>query len=290
MNTPPLAVISGATGGIGRIIAYYFYSRGWDVLGFGQRLTTVEAATQHAAAWHAPRENAVITFKACDMTGLMCEAVLEHYIQTVCHGRLDALVIAHGAQPYTGPFHQMACDEGYRTVIVTDVLGTMRLCHAALPFMLKQGHGVITILSSFHALGTYPERVPYATAKTALVGLMRGLAVEYGRHNIRTNVIAPGQVYGGRTDAFIAAAYRDTGMDLHEAMRARCPMRRLVEPADIARTVEWLIDTPAMNGQVITLDHGWSASLWHQPYAASEMRQDYGDYVSCHDETQPHAS
>lgn len=93
MNTPRTLVISGATGGIGRVIASYFYACGWDVLGFGQRLSTVEAATQHAQGWPHSRDDARIVFKALDVTGLMAETVATHHIRTEIDGRMDALVI-----------------------------------------------------------------------------------------------------------------------------------------------------------------------------------------------------
>jgi NAD(P)-dependent dehydrogenase (short-subunit alcohol dehydrogenase family) len=132
--------------------------------------------------------------------------------------------------------------------------------------MLAQQRGAIVLLSSIHALATYPCRVPYATAKAAIVGMARGLAVEWGPHNIRVNAVCPWQIEGPRTQAFIDAAPDD----LRETYQRRVPTRQLITPEAVAQTVLWLVQTPGITGQAIVMDGGLTASAWHYPFQERE--------------------
>ena len=153
-----------------------------------------------------------------------------------------------------------------RTVYEIDVLGTFALCQLAGHFMLRQRQGTIALVSSLHGRMTYPQRVPYATAKAALGGLARALAVEWGCQGIRVNTLLPWQVESLRTQRFIDTAAQH-GEDLREAYTRRSPMRQLAAAEDIAATILWLARTPSVTGQEIVLDCGVSASMWYKNYA-----------------------
>jgi NAD(P)-dependent dehydrogenase (short-subunit alcohol dehydrogenase family) len=177
----------------------------------------------------------------------------------------DLLVVAHGAKPVITPTITDDAADALEQVFQVDVLGAFHLCQAVGRRMLENQHGTIVLISSLHAYQTYPERIPYVVAKTAMCGLARGLAVDWGRYGIRTNAILPWQVTGARTQT-LANAAKAFGEDLLEAYRQKSPMRRLIEPEDIAEAVLWLERTPSANGMEVVLDGGVAQSMWYKPF------------------------
>lgn len=174
--------------------------------------------------------------------------------------QLRVVVLCHGAAPSPGQAEDARTLVQVQDVFEVDVLGTYRLCQAAWPYLVRSGGGSIIIVSSLHAKATYPERTPYAIAKHGLSGLVQALALDWGKDNIRVNAILPWQCTGTRT-ARVAA---QEGDDTIERYTQRSPLRRLVEPADIARTVLWLTQCTSITGTEIVVDCGVSASMWHR--------------------------
>lgn len=124
---------------------------------------------------------------------------------------------------------------------------------AVLPDMIGLGGGAILCLSSIVPMVGMGGMPVYAASKAAVVGLARSLARDYGRHNIRVNVIAPGWIMTERQKALWLTPEAD-------AMRAerQCLPRRLV-PEDIARVALFLAseDASAITGQTHVVDGGW---------------------------------
>lgn len=124
---------------------------------------------------------------------------------------------------------------------------------AVLPDMIGLGGGAIVNLSSIVPMVGIGGMPVYAAAKSAVVGLSRSLARDYGRHNIRVNVIAPGWIMTERQKTLWLTPEAD-------AMRAerQCLPRRLV-PEDIARTALFLAsdDAAGITGQTHVVDGGW---------------------------------
>jgi NAD(P)-dependent dehydrogenase (short-subunit alcohol dehydrogenase family) len=180
------------------------------------------------------------------------------------YGTPELLVVAHGAAPAIAPAIAL---EGHHfaDVLLTDVWGAFMACQSVGNYMVQQKRGTIVLLSSLHAKQTYPQRVAYSMAKSALSGLVRSLAIEWGPSGVRTNAILPWQCTGPRTEAFLAAAHAQ-GEDLEEAYLRKSPLRRLITPEDIAETVLWLARTESINGAEIIMDGGVSQSMWYQPF------------------------
>lgn len=124
---------------------------------------------------------------------------------------------------------------------------------AVLPDMIELGGGAIISLSSIVPMVGMGGMPIYAAAKSAVVGLARSLARDYGRHNVRVNVIAPGWIMTERQKALWLTPEAD-------AMRAerQCLPRRLV-PEDIARVALFLASDEAsgITGQTHVVDGGW---------------------------------
>ena len=155
--------------------------------------------------------------------------------------------------------------DAINNVFDVDVMGAAKLCNIVGQYMLDAGHGSIAIVSSLHAYQTYPARLPYAIAKSAMLGMSRALAVEWGGRGVRTNVILPWQVLGPRTQR-LADVQRHYGEDLIESYKRKSPMRRLIHPEEIADAIMFLHSTPSANGIELVLDGGVSQSMWYQPF------------------------
>lgn len=277
MSGEQLCVISGATGGIGRVVTETLWRAGYSVVALGRNREKLAALAQHLVTTH--QGDQVAYLYVCDVTdahfALAAPAICVDggvrrvYTSVVnilddFYNNIALLVTCHGAAPTPGP--AITAGKALRSVYETDVLGTFALCQLVSAYMLHRHHGSIVLLSSIHARQTYPERTAYCVAKSAVCGLARGLAVEWGQRGLSVNAILPWQVRGERSQHFAETLRQETGEDLYELYKQRSPQRRLVEPQEIANTVLWLAQNPSVNGQEIVLDGGVSSSMWFRPF------------------------
>ncbi|HWH32322.1 MAG TPA: SDR family oxidoreductase, partial [Egibacteraceae bacterium] len=154
---------------------------------------------------------------------------------------LDATVEETGAVAFAG-------------VLTANVMPAFLFSQAVFPPMLAQGGGRIVSISS--CLSQRPSRryVAYSSAKAALETFTRGLAVEWGPHGIRANIVAPGQV---RT-ALNGPALDKPGVE--ERVSAKIPAKRIGRPSDVAHAVLYLSGQSSdfVNGAVLSVDGGYS--------------------------------
>jgi NAD(P)-dependent dehydrogenase (short-subunit alcohol dehydrogenase family) len=123
-------------------------------------------------------------------------------------------------------------------------------------FLAAGGGGAIVNVSSHQAQRAVPGALPYATAKAAVEGLTRALAVDYGPHGIRTNAVALGSITTERYEAL--ARERD---DIEEQMRRLHPLGRIGRPEEVAAVVAHLLSDEAsyVNGTIVPVDGGRAA-------------------------------
>lgn len=256
-----MAVIPGATGGIGRVVAQRLWQEGYSLLCLGQTPAKVLALQQWFAAH--PRMGQTATVRAIDLRYagqvVALHSVLEQQRQPV-----SLLVTCHGAPPQ--PIEAFHAQQVLQDVWDCDVAGTLALCQLVYPTMQAQQQGTIVLLSSIHAHATYPERLPYSIAKAGVVAMARALAVEWGHWGITVNSLSPWQVQNARTEGIAQHERALHGIDTLEYYRQKSPLRRLVQPEDIAEAVLLLARTPSITGQDLVLDCGVRASLWHRPF------------------------
>ncbi len=173
-------------------------------------------------------------------------------------GGLDALCANAGIAGPTAGIEDIALRD-WRQCIEVNLDGTFLACKYAARMMKPAGQGAIVITSSTAGLYGYPHRAPYASAKWAVIGLMKTLAMELGPHGIRANAICPGAVEGPRMEGVLAREAAAKGMTRDQVYRGYASgtsMRSFVEASDIANMAVFLASPAArlVSGQVIAVD------------------------------------
>lgn len=168
-------------------------------------------------------------------------------------GKID-VVVANAGIAHRTPLDKLTDDKWDLTMDV-DLKGIFRLVRAAAPGMRSRKSGSIIALSSIMGVAYgWDEHVHYSAAKSGVVGLVRGLAVELARDGVRVNGLAPGYI---RT-AQLLSEENSLGPAGAEKAAEFIPMGRLGEPEDIADVIAFLASKGAryMTGQVLVVDGG----------------------------------
>jgi NAD(P)-dependent dehydrogenase (short-subunit alcohol dehydrogenase family) len=240
-----VALITGSTRGIGRAIAERFAQRGARVV-ISSRDPEACAATARAIVADG---GAAIGVAA----NVGDKEQLRHLVDRTLEewGRIDVLVCNAGVNPYYGPLGGID-DERYDKIMNSNVRSTLWLANMVFPAMAERGSGAAIFLSSVAGLSGSSVIGAYAVSKTALIGLARSLASEWGRFGIRVNCLAPGIV---RTD-FAKALWGNP--KIAEPAIARTALRRLAEPDDVAGAAIFLAGRAGayVTGQTIVIDGG----------------------------------
>jgi len=257
--TRRIAIVTGASGGIGSALVAALWGAGYGVYALGHTQAKLDALLDT----YPPQDvwGTCLDFRTA--TAVTVAAALQPLLRE--QGHIDLLVCAHGAPPCTTPTLALTSEQ-VEAIWRVDVLGTFLMAQAVGEWMVRARAGCLVFISSAHTRATYPARLPYVLAKSSIVAMARSLAVEWGPAGVRANSISPWQVLGERGEA-IAQHERDThGIDTLELYRQRSPLRRLVTPDDVAKTVLWLAENTSMSGADVTIDCGVSGSMWHQPF------------------------
>jgi tropinone reductase I len=224
--------------GIGRAIAEDLQSRGAAVVGAARNVADVPATPSLLPV-------------AADVTQEAGrKAILEAALAR--HGRIDVLVNNVGSA-----FRRASLDtalEDFRQVLEVNLLATFALCSAAHPH-LKASRGSVVNVSSVTGSRVLPLRIAYGTSKAALDHVTRPLAVEWGPDGIRVNAVPP---WFTRTE-MVQTVLEDRVFE--QNLMAASPLRRLAEPADVARAIAFLAppDSDYITGQLLAVDGGYLA-------------------------------
>ncbi|MCQ4158429.1 SDR family oxidoreductase [Roseomonas sp. GC11] len=237
------ALVTGGGSGIGAAIAAALTAAGHTVTILGRRAEKLEAVR---AAGHA---DAIL---ALDITQ---EAALAAALAAL--PPFPIVVNAAGAAE-SAPF--LKSDAAlWERMLRVNLLGAVALSRAVLPGMLAAGHGRIVHVASTAALKGYPYVTAYTAAKHALLGLVRALALEVAGKGVTVNAVCPGFTETEIVAESIARIMARTGRD-EAAARAELtrhnPQGRLVQPAEVAEAVLYLIGAGAVNGQALAVDGG----------------------------------
>lgn len=169
-------------------------------------------------------------------------------------GKLD--IVVNGAAGNFLCAAEELSPNGFGTVVDIDLKGTFNVCRAAFAELKKNRGQILNISATLHYLGT-PMQLHVSAAKAGVDALTRNLAVEWGRHGIRVNAIAPGPI--GDTEGM----KRLVPEPIKEKLRQRIPLGRFGEIADIEKAAVFLCSEAAgyINGTVLVVDGGhWLAA------------------------------
>jgi 3-oxoacyl-[acyl-carrier protein] reductase len=242
MNDNPVAVVTGGAGGLGSAIGRTMASDGFRVVLAGRNLAAAQRVADDIGDGFGIRPHA----GQVDVTDRESVARLAHDIGER-FGRLDVLVNNAGTEPSNSLEDTTVAD--WDLTMDVNVKGAMLMSQASVPFWRAQGSGSIVNISSRTYLGCV-RNAAYVSSKAAVVGLTRELAIELGPIGVRSNAVAP---------SFVLTPFNAQRRDLDDmaAMIAKyvafTPLRRLIEPEDVANAVAFLASERARNitGEVI---------------------------------------
>ncbi len=246
-----VAIVSGGGTGIGAATARRFAAQGAKVVVTGRRPEPLEAIAAETQGLAVPG----------DVTDP------NHAVEAVraavdAFGGLD-VVVANAGVGFGGSAAEVD-DERWQRTLDVNVNGVLFLVRAALPQLLSRGAGSIVIVSSVSGLQSVSNSVAYDTSKTAVLGLMRSVAVEYGPSGIRANAVCPGWVVTPMGDESMDDLAAQRGITREEAYRlatAPVPLRRPGTADEIASCCLFLAsdESSIVTGTLLVADGGGTA-------------------------------
>ena len=246
-----VALVTGATSGIGRTTAIAFAREGAQVVVSGRREKEGDEVVSLI------KENGgEATFLKTDMAKEAdVVALVAKTLST--YGRLDAAFNNAGIEGEIGKQTHEQSVENYREVIDINVLGVLLSMKHEILAMQKNGGGAIVNNSSVAGLIGFPGMGVYVASKHAVIGLTKSAALEYATQGIRVNAVSPGGIETPMFDRFTGG----NGTDLHHQIEALHPIGRAGQPEEIAEAVLWLCSERAsfVTGQSLAVDGGWTA-------------------------------
>ena len=248
------AAVTAGGAGIGRTIVSHLARAGVNVA-VNDVDADALAATRDALA-DAPGRVLTVPGDAGDPDAM--SAFVEETTRTF--GGLDILVNNIGVPGPTAPAEAVSHDAFMETLRV-DVGGPFAATRAAIPQLRDGDEGRVVTIASRTGKKPHPDRLPYATAKMALIGFTRTLAAELAPDGITVNAVCPGVVAGDRLDRVIAAHADEEDRPADEIAaeyRAESPMTELTQPEDVADAVLFLCSGRAarMTGQDLNVTAG----------------------------------
>lgn len=243
-----MAIVTGASRGLGRAMAVAFAAAGAHVALAARSKPDLEETAQQVER-HGVRALVVTT----DVSRYgEVEALVARTVETL--GRLDVLVNNSGIAR-TMPLAEATPDD-WRAIVDVNLTGVFNGCRAAAPHLIARRRGKVVNLASVLGAVGLPGYALYAATKGGVIALTRTLGVEWARHNVQVNAIAPGWFVTDMNEA----AFADPRTN--ERLTRDIPMRRTGRLEEIGPLAVFLASAASdfMTGQTIFLDGGHSAA------------------------------
>lgn len=244
-----VALITGASSGIGAAAAEHFAAEGAAVVLVARRADRVEevATRIRKDGGRAVAVPGDVTRRA-DMDRAVATAVDRF-------GRLDCAFNNAGYASAGTVLHELPEDVFERTIDI-NLRGVWNCLRAQIPAMLPAGAGSVVNTSSVAGVRATAASAPYVAAKHAVLGLTRAAAAEYGEHGIRVNALVV-----GNTDTEMMDSVLGTSPTVRAAFGAKAIQQRLADPVEIARAAAWLCSDASSftTGAALAVDGGRTA-------------------------------
>lgn len=224
-----VALVTGASRGIGRAIVVHLVRAGACVVGTATSQAGADAITTRIGELGGRGNGAVLNVRQAAQIDPLIERVVQSF------GKLSILVNNAGVTADTLAMRMR--DEQWDEVIDTNLTGAFRLARGVMRGMIKAKHGRIINVSSVVGSSGNAGQVNYAAAKAGLEGMTRSLARELGSRGITVNCVAPGFIDTDMTRALSEAQ--------SQAALAQIPLGRLGDPGEIAAAVAFLASPAA---------------------------------------------
>lgn len=235
------ALITGASGGIGKAIAQALYKQGAKVALTGRNKDALENLAKELG--DASRVHVIVgdlsSAEAAEKIITDAEAAM---------GQVDILINNAGLTRDT--LAMRMSDEAWQNVIDVNLTAAFRLSRAAIKGMMKRRYGRVISISSIVGTTGNPGQANYCASKAGLVGMTKAMAQEVGSRGITLNCVAPGFIATAMTDAL--------NEDQKNTINAKIPAQRMGTPDEIAAAVVYLASDEAsyVTGQTLHVNGG----------------------------------
>ena len=242
-----LALVTGATSGMGAVTARALAASGAKVVFCGRRVEEGRAVEKSIRDAGGTAEFVAVDVTVEEQVKALVEGIDKR------HGRLDCAFNNVGTSDGTGLLHELPTDY-FDLVMNTNLRGNFLQLKYEIALMLRGGGGAVVGNSSIAGLRFLPQKPHYTGAKHGIIGMYCAAALAYASQNLRINVICPGLI---KTEK----AMRVLGGN-EKAMDSRIPAGHIGESADVAAAVLWLFSDEAryITGAVLPIDGGQSVA------------------------------